>query len=526
MTGDTTVPAGDTTPTRSSRFRRLKQFALVFAFLLLATATARWWWGHTADERLQAALDKYRAAGQPVLIEDFACEPIPDDRNAAVALRDAAAAVVARDEVTDNDERAPAWGEYLGRPALLREHERALAAAIKENAEALRLAREARAREQAVWYTRLTSPLINMLLPHLSGQRTLTKLLADTAAFEHHVERDDAAAIGRVRDMLAQADHLREAEPCVITDLVCGAIDAMAYQTIESITPGLAVAPPTDDSETPRTPAPREDVEAIITTLLDEASLPASTQRGFYGERLMQMDTWQQLERGGLSVGGIMGGGATPTGGAGPRLSATAFYLFGPMFTLDLVRMMDWTTEYAEAAAQPTWPAAEASMPAIGGPPGGVQRLTRLLSSIMMPSLERAIQIGFRQRAFRRMTAVALAIRLYETDHGQRPATLDDLVPQYLPAVPPDPFHVDAAPLRYLPENDPPLLYSVGPNAKDDRGLYVLQTDGDVDWEQVDMPFFLNGDRPRASLRQPVPSGPDSPRAPETQPTTGPTTQP
>jgi len=45
---------------------------------------------------------------------------------------------------------------------------------------------------------------------------------------------------------------------------------------------------------------------------------------------------------------------------------------------------------------------------------------------------------------------VIVACRLYEMRHGQRPETLQALVPELLAAVPSDPF--DGQPLRYVPE--------------------------------------------------------------------------
>ena len=61
-----------------------------------------------------------------------------------------------------------------------------------------------------------------------------------------------------------------------------------------------------------------------------------------------------------------------------------------------------------------------------------------------------------------------VAIRLYQLDHaGQRPPTLDALVPKYLPAVPGDPFNADA-PLGYVADPKDPYVYSVGENGLDD----------------------------------------------------------
>ena len=51
-------------------------------------------------------------------------------------------------------------------------------------------------------------------------------------------------------------------------------------------------------------------------------------------------------------------------------------------------------------------------------------------------------------------------------------------------------------PFRYLPIAPRPLLYSVGGNGTDQGGK-SSENPGDVsDWENFDIPFFLNPERP------------------------------
>jgi hypothetical protein len=94
------------------------------------------------------------------------------------------------------------------------------------------------------------------------------------------------------------------------------------------------------------------------------------------------------------------------------------------------------------------------------------------------------------------MTAIALAIRLFEIDHGERPEGLGQLIPEYLGAIPLDPFAEDARTMAYKPRQTPPILYSIGPNGIDDGGAYTFRTGG-IHPDKLDIPFFLDGDRPR-----------------------------
>ena len=68
--------------------------------------------------------------------------------------------------------------------------------------------------------------------------------------------------------------------------------------------------------------------------------------------------------------------------------------------------------------------------------------------------------------ANRRLTQAAIAIRLHEVAHGRRPASLAELSPDILPAVPLDPY--DGKPLRYDAKRG--ILWSVGANRIDDLG--------------------------------------------------------
>jgi len=65
-----------------------------------------------------------------------------------------------------------------------------------------------------------------------------------------------------------------------------------------------------------------------------------------------------------------------------------------------------------------------------------------------------------------RGTRLALALRLYEEQHGALPEGLGALVPGWLEAVPVDPY--DGQLFRY--DHARRLVYSVGANRRDDGG--------------------------------------------------------
>jgi len=68
---------------------------------------------------------------------------------------------------------------------------------------------------------------------------------------------------------------------------------------------------------------------------------------------------------------------------------------------------------------------------------------------------------------------VMLALRAYKLEHGAYPATLSALAPGYLKSVPADPFAL-SGPLCYKLQGAKYLLYSVGPDGKDDGGQPIF----------------------------------------------------
>jgi hypothetical protein len=76
---------------------------------------------------------------------------------------------------------------------------------------------------------------------------------------------------------------------------------------------------------------------------------------------------------------------------------------------------------------------------------------------------------GFRQKhAFLRSTIAALAVERHRRDKKAWPESLDQICPQYLAAVPLDPY--DGKPLRYRRVQDGVVIYSVSRDRVDDGG--------------------------------------------------------
>jgi hypothetical protein len=88
----------------------------------------------------------------------------------------------------------------------------------------------------------------------------------------------------------------------------------------------------------------------------------------------------------------------------------------------------------------------------------------------------RAVEVKFEKRHARsvaalRLVMTELALRGYQAKNGKLPMALAELVPAWLPAVPLDPF--SNRPLVYRVTTNSFLIYSVGPDGKDDQGTPI-----------------------------------------------------
>ena len=468
------------------RYWWLRRLAAAAAVCLLLLLGVRLWWGHVAQARLEARLAELRAQGEPVAISDFATPPIAEEDNAATLLSRAAAALPRPSDpnldLTQLDRRSCA------------EHLTVFQEQLRENAQVFDLVRAARDKPDADWGVRMTSPASGILLPFLSPQRHLAKFLAGTALI-HHLSGDDAAAIEGLQDLLALGNRIDAAQPpTLITHLVAIAIHSLVPSRIEEMAPNLnvtgAAGPPPNV-----TPAARAEVQAVIAALLDDRKLADGWRHAIQGERAFQFDAVQSVVNRTLSGAGF----AAITGGAGwsTPVATPVGWVVSPAWELDALRLLDVTTRMLRAGSAADWPAAQAQWPPQESASGPIHAVSHMMSEMLLPSLDRALVIHYRAITMRRLAALGLAMRLYELDNGRRPETLAELAPAYIPAIPRDPFDPGGGALRYAPHGPSPVLYSVGVDGVDDHGAFSLRSGGTgVDLDVMDMPFFLNGDRP------------------------------
>ncbi len=91
-----------------------------------------------------------------------------------------------------------------------------------------------------------------------------------------------------------------------------------------------------------------------------------------------------------------------------------------------------------------------------------------VLYLIATPSNERAIQMDCFAHAEFDLLRLTTARKIFTLEKGHPPERLAELVPDYLPQLPTDPFSSDRRPL-----GEKPFPYSIGPDGRDDQGQII-----------------------------------------------------
>jgi ABC-type transport system involved in multi-copper enzyme maturation permease subunit len=108
----------------------------------------------------------------------------------------------------------------------------------------------------------------------------------------------------------------------------------------------------------------------------------------------------------------------------------------------------------------------------------------RIMSAMILPAYSRVNVQQAIYNAHLDTFKLALALRIYREDHGYYPDTLSSLAPGIIPEPPLDPF--TGKDYIYRREGKGFIVYSVGPNEKDDGGIYdTKQKYDDIAFEVV-----------------------------------------
>ena len=387
----------------------------------------------SAADPLEQAIASLRARKLPATFADLAPTPVPDDKNAALDIDEAAV-------MTSGNEGGPSsssldYPDQLPYPKEWFDLARPNAIA---NSEAAALLHSARIKAAIAWPNPPTAPLDDWMRSGkygLAKYRQLANVSGDIALLQHF-SGEEAQAIESLRDLgfLGQAVSQK---PFFVAKLVGLGILAKQTHDTQVIAAGLKIKPLAD----PEGAAQRAAVKALIADLLDDAKLQNAYRRGIQEERTIVIEAVMGGDAASLAlIEELRGGDPSPA-----TLPSADLLSKIPVYDLD-----------AFAIDKHPWEKV------------ATDQRNRQTFAFVRNGVWREITL-------RRMAAVSLACALYRNDHNAYPADLAGLVPDYLEKIPADPFARDGANLRYaiVDNGTRPLIGTVGPDGQPTApGLY------------------------------------------------------
>ena len=415
----------------------------IFVIILLIVLAGFTVFRAIQEARLNRRLDAIREAGYPVTLAELNqyYHQVPASRNAALVYAQAFAkydddwmddepegasdkggsetATIELQIVEEGEMPEGAWS-----PALLVRADKCL----KANAKALKLLHQAAAMSECRFPVDL-SDILDLDTPHHADLRKGARLLQLHALVS--MERGDFdGAASLVGDMFCLGRSLR-GEPLMTSQYVLFALTSMSKNTLRRMF----------DKDTPNEDALCSLQNQIAEILKSEDSMAASLA----SERCMGVFFLSSLRM-------------------QPGRFGWVHFLVGTSAG-DRVNYLDGMGQAISVASEPYSVRIQA-LPKLKEAESTLLKMRQ--ASILIPSLTAYVLLGARDCARLHLALAAIAAERYRLKHGSLPESLDALVPNFLEAIPMDPF--DGKPVRYKRLEKGYCLYSIGENLVDDGG--------------------------------------------------------
>ncbi len=356
----------------------------------------------------------------------------------------------------------------------------ALQAVAPAVAEARKLAGLPRGRHH-ITYRRV---VLNTLLEDQDGVRAVAALLKHDALRRAYAG-DMAGALVSCQAALNAGRSIGD-EPTAISQLIRNAGVTISCQAAERVLAQGEAGP--------------DDLAALQRAFEEEDRHPGLLV-SMRGERAAQYELYDAVEKGEVDPEDFSDRPAPPEGGASPL-----GWALRDRFRSELPPMLAMMTRHVEASRLPPHQQAAAERQISAD----VERLARdkVLTKLLMPSFTRVGEAERRRHALVRCMAVALAAERHRRQRGDWPESLAKLTPDFLKEVPLDPF--DGRPLRYRQVEDGTVVYSVGPDGRDNGGRFDREN---PTREGADLGFGLWDVKQRRRPPRPVEKPPQQQRA-------------
>jgi hypothetical protein len=112
-----------------------------------------------------------------------------------------------------------------------------------------------------------------------------------------------------------------------------------------------------------------------------------------------------------------------------------------------------------------------------------------ILTAMFVPGMFKGIERNAERHAQQRVINVVLSIERYRNVKGRLPDSVGELIPEFLPEIPTDPF--DEEQLRYRKDGESYFVYSVGPDCVDDDGKKQIPRAAKIDQPKGDIVFAV-----------------------------------
>ncbi len=394
----------------------------------------------TQDPRLGAI----RRAGFPVTLAELNTyyPTVPDQENAALVFNQAFELDLFTNSIFEGFfSKDP--GVARGKP-LPEEFQNDLRLVLATNAAAVRLLYAATNFSHSRYPLDLRDGFM-VLLPHLARIKRAATLLS-LEGLSHASAGESNQAFSAFSAGLHATESLRE-EPILISYLVEIACCAMVARRLEQSLNLTGF----DESQLfclQQQFAAAEDQRGIARALAGERAFGLS----FFIDRHIQRSVMAQQK-----------GFSLPAGLAG-QVAITVYRASGLMGK-DQDFYVDTMGKSIAMAELP----AHQRVKAGPGPSMVTSNRWLLISRLMLPALAQALDRATQHSARMRVVETALGVERFRLAHsGALPDALEQLVPQFLPAVRVDPY--EGKPLRYKKLDRGYVVYSIGPDQKDDGG--------------------------------------------------------
>jgi hypothetical protein len=442
-------PTTESDPRAAARRQKWILLGVFLALVLLSIVPLRMW----GVMRLQDELAALRDRGEPTKWEDL-IGPAPGPLNAANKYLEAFSRLDRT--VLDSDHALlPLKGEKYTLPPngepLDDEVMDAIARFLERNADPIRLLREGDAIGPCSFVVEIT-PDRHLRIDNLDSFLASAELrsLEVMAATERGDVNEALAAITGVFRLAERV----EGEPrTLIGRLVGVAIRSLGASQTERLLNRVAL---TD-----------EQLARLIGTI--PMAEPDALRQCFAVERVSGIEVFPRLFelKGGYGGYGVYG--LFPDNARG-KIMAVGYRLLG-LDAVDELVYLQYMARMVEAAGKPL-PDRARELERVESDAlasfKGLRSIYTRGTQAWMPSLSRAAVLDIQHFADMDNMRAALAVERYRLVQGRLPDSLADLVPQFLEAVPEDPF--TGGPLIYRKLEDGYIVYSLGADTTDNGG--------------------------------------------------------